>query len=89
MGTNTEEFQEVGTSEIRKAFNIPESAIFLLSVGELNINKNHQVVIWALAEIQNKNLYYAIDGGVEQKISDLSAELKLEDHVFLQDIGQT
>lgn len=34
----------------------------ILSVGELNTNKNHQIVIRALAELKDRNLIYAICG---------------------------
>ena len=34
----------------------------LLSVGELNENKNHEVVIRALAKLKNPNIHYAIAG---------------------------
>lgn len=34
----------------------------LLSVGEVNTNKNHRLVIEALGKIQNPNLYYIVVG---------------------------
>ena len=34
----------------------------LLSVGELNTNKNHQLVIRALAELNNPDIHYGIAG---------------------------
>ena len=46
----------------RKELEIPEDALLLLSVGELNENKNHQVVIKALASINEPNVYYVIAG---------------------------
>lgn len=56
---------ECGTnikSEIKKELGIPLDAVVLLSVGELNKNKNHKVIIQALSEMENNNLYYVICG---------------------------
>ena len=39
----------------RKEFGIPEDATVLISVGELNKNKNHGVVIKALAQLKNND----------------------------------
>ena len=41
---------------------VPEGAFLLLSVGELNENKNHQVIIKALARLKNPHVHYAIAG---------------------------
>lgn len=46
----------------RKELGIPEDAILLLSVGELNGNKNHKIVIEAMGRLKNPNLYYVICG---------------------------
>lgn len=46
----------------RKELHISERNFVLLSVGELNKNKNHQVVIKALAEVDNPNIEYCIAG---------------------------
>jgi len=41
---------------------VPENAKLLLSVGELNENKNHQVVLKAMSLIKDDNIHYAIAG---------------------------
>lgn len=46
----------------RESLGIPKEAIIVLSVGEINRNKNHKVIIKAIAELQNKNIYYLICG---------------------------
>lgn len=53
---------EVGRGEMREALGIPEDAFLLFSVGELNPNKNHEVVIRALAELGDDRVYYMIAG---------------------------
>ena len=53
---------KVDKVEKRKELGIPNDAFVLLSVGELNKNKNHQVVIKSLSKIKNINIHYVIAG---------------------------
>ena len=46
----------------RSDFGIPSDAKLILSVGELNENKNHEVVIKALGILKDENVHYAICG---------------------------
>lgn len=41
---------------------IPLDAFVLISVGELNTNKNNKVIIEAIAKLQNKNIHYCLCG---------------------------
>lgn len=68
VGIDIDKFQNasVDVNEKRKEIGIPEGAKLIFSVGELNKNKNHQVVIKALSKISSPNYYYAI-AGVGQK----------------------
>lgn len=50
---------KIDKSNKRKELGIPEDAVLLLSVGELNDNKNHEAVIKA---INGMNVYYIIAG---------------------------
>lgn len=62
---------------IRTEFSIQDKYV-LLSVGELNANKNHEMVIRALAGIQNKeNIVYVIvgQGGKKEYLQSLGKEL--------------
>ena len=72
-------------NEVRKSMGVPENCILLLSVGELNVNKNHQVVVKALAKLDNKNVHYAIAGVGEQKekLLNLAKELGIENQFHL------
>lgn len=47
---------------LRKELGIPLDAKVILSVGEVNKNKNHKVGIEALAKLNDKNTYYVICG---------------------------
>ncbi|MDE7252910.1 MAG: glycosyltransferase family 4 protein [Acetatifactor sp.] len=60
-----------------------ENGIWLMSVGELNENKNHETVIRAIAD--REDIYYTIAGigPLEQHLKELIAELHLEKRVFL------
>ena len=69
----------------RTELGIPADAVMLVSVGELNSNKNHEVVIRAVAKLENPNVHYCIAGrgGLEDKLRDLAAELGIEKQVHL------
>jgi len=69
----------------RKELNVPEDAIFLLSVGELNENKNHQLVVKALAQMNNPKVQYVIAGrgDKEDELRMLVTELGLNHQVKL------
>lgn len=69
VGVDIEKFKNilVDKSKKRRQLEIPENAFLLLSVGELNKNKNHKVIIDALAKLKNPNLHYCIAGQGELK----------------------
>lgn len=63
IGVNTDRLKINGTHiNIREELNIPETAILILSAGELNSNKNHQVIIKALGLLHDKAVHYIICG---------------------------
>lgn len=53
---------EVDRAAKRREIGVPEDAFLLISVGELNENKNHQVIIKAMAKLNNPKVHYAIAG---------------------------
>ena len=55
--------------------NFKNTDIIVLSIGELNTNKNHEIIIRALSLIDNKNLVYAICG---REVSEIGKKQKLE-----------
>lgn len=57
----------VNKKEKREKLGIPLTAKMILSVGELNVNKNHQFVIEALSKIRDENIFYVVAGDGEQK----------------------
>lgn len=48
--------------EVRSKYGIPMDSFVLLSVGELNANKNHKAVIHGMAKIAGEKPYYIICG---------------------------
>ena len=70
---------------IRTELGIPDDAIVLLSVGEVNENKNHRVVIEALGKLEEKNVHYIVcgRGELEESHKNLAAQLGLTGRVHL------
>lgn len=75
----------IDRKEKRREIGVPENAILLFSVGELNKNKNHQLVIKALAELNDPSVHYAIAGIGDQKeyLLNLAEELGISQQVHL------
>lgn len=75
----------------RQELGVPENAKLLLSVGELNENKNHETVIRAIADT---DIHYMIagQGNAEHRLRALISELNMSDRVkllgFRKDIGE-
>lgn len=72
----------VDKSTKRKELEIPEGATLLLSVGELNKNKNHETVIRA---IKNLDVYYMIagKGDLKEHLQKVIEELGLTERIKL------
>ena len=66
VGIDIEKFSHpaVDKAAKRRELGIPEDAVLLLSVGELNNNKNHETVIRAIADI---DVYYIIAGNGDMR----------------------
>ena len=71
--------------KIRKEFGIPLNAKVILSVGEVNKNKNHKIGIEALAQLKDKSIYYVIcgRGPLMENYKELAQSLKIGDRVIL------
>lgn len=72
------------TADLRELLSLPQSTLIAMSIGELNENKNHELVIRALAEAQVDNLHYAIVGhGDSRHLSNRVSQLNLSGRVSL------
>lgn len=69
----------------KKSLGLPDESFIVLSVGELSKRKNHQVIIKALAKLNEPNIYYLIvgQGKEHHKLTNLIKELNLESNIFL------
>ncbi len=69
----------------RRELGVPTDAYLMCSVGELNRNKNHEIVIRALAALKNPSVYYIIagTGGLRDTLLDLTQKLGVAKQVRL------
>lgn len=76
VGVDTEKFapRQSGRERIRTELRIPDDNIVLLSVGELNENKNHISVVQALAGINNVTYVIVGKGDKKEEIETIAAE---------------
>lgn len=68
--------------ELRQSIDCGNEDLLLLSVGELNENKNHEVVIRALQKL-NRNVYYVIagQGHLKKYLENLAKECGVSERV--------
>lgn len=87
VGIDVEKIQavQVDRESKRRELGIGKDDFLLLSVGELNKNKNHEVVIRALAELKNPKIKYAIcgKGPLKEYLEDLAVKLGVRNQLFL------
>lgn len=87
VGVNTAKFAPIEgrREEVRRELGIPEDVFYILSVGELNDNKNHKVIMQAIAKIHNSKIYYGIcgRGPMEAELKDIADELGIMEQVRL------
>ncbi len=86
VGIDPSRFENtVDKFEKRRELQLPEDAVVLLSVGELNDNKNQHVILRALAQLENPHVHYVLAGvGItHDKLLALAKELRVENQVHL------
>lgn len=83
VGVNLSQFKSEGITDFRSDFSIPGEADVILSVGELNSNKNHRTGIKALSVLENKEIHYCIagNGPLLNELVDFSKECGVADRV--------
>ena len=79
VGIDTKKFiiPNFNVAEKKAELGLKDTDIMILSVGELNQNKNHEVVVRAISKLKNPNVYYFIagKGDKEQYLDELAKEL--------------
>lgn len=87
VGIDVDELQngDYNKQETRESLEISDDDVFILSVGDLNENKNHKVVIEALGRLKRTGVVYAIAG--TGTTGDMLLNLAKENNVKLQLLG--
>ena len=69
--------------EKRAELNIPLDAFVIISVGELNENKNNKVIISALEKLKNKNIHYILCGVGDKKdeLSEMAQSAGISENI--------
>lgn len=87
IGLNVEKFYnvQIDRDEKRKSLGLKESDIAVLSVGELQIRKNHIAIVRAIASLNNPNIKYIICGcgALEGFLKDSAKKLGIENQLIL------
>lgn len=87
VGIDSDSYQRnlEARKRVLEQLEIPTESHVLLSVGELNKNKNHKVIIRALQQLGDKNVYYLIcgQGALQQELQDFIHQSHLENQVKL------
>lgn len=87
VGIDTEDscHAHISKQAIREQLGLPSDSTILLSVGELNANKNHETVIRALGKIGRKDIHYYIagQGTLKEALHQLARKLGMEENVHL------
>ncbi len=85
IGIDTAKFKNtvVDREKKRAEVGVPADTFLVISVGEVNTNKNHEVVIKALDILKNPDIHYIIAGRGEklEYLKSLAKELRLENNV--------
>lgn len=96
VGVDIDKFQNIHVDKEKKRSSIGVKAddFMIISVGELNKNKNHRVVIEAISKFKNKKIKYVIcgQGPLEKELMKIAEKLGVEDQVkflgFRKDISE-
>ena len=76
---------KVDRAQKRRELGVPEDAFVMLSVGDLNANKNHSTAIKAFAKADIPNSYYLIcgEGELRNELSSLAEKLGVSQRIRL------
>ena len=96
VGINLDEFKNLNVNRLvkRKELGLGEDDFILIGVGRIEKNKNYEMSIKAIKNLNNKKIHLLIcgDGVQEKKIKDLTVNLGLEKNIhflgFRRDIKE-
>ncbi len=86
VGIDMEKFSPLNAEERRTKraeLGISDAEIMLLSVGELNRNKNHELIIRAIANFNNPKVHYVIvgKGPLNEYLNNMVKELNIKNQI--------
>ncbi|MCM3741806.1 glycosyltransferase family 4 protein [Oceanobacillus luteolus] len=85
VGINISKYSknEIDKDKLRLELGIPQNAFVVISVGELNSNKNHEVIIKAIEQAKDEEIYYLIcgEGNISGQLKRLANSLGLRERV--------
>ncbi|MBD2435784.1 glycosyltransferase family 4 protein [Nostoc sp. FACHB-110] len=79
-GTNSPDI-EVSSKEVRNSWGLPEDAPLLINVGRLAYQKNQQILLEALAHLDNAHLIVLGEGELREVLQQKTTELQLHERV--------
>lgn len=86
IGVNFDKFHkaEVDRLSKRNELGIAKDDFLIVSVGELQLRKNHQIIIRAISKLKEKRIKYIIcgNGELKEKLQKLVNDCGLSDQVF-------
>lgn len=85
VGIDVDKFKniEINRQVKRRSIEINEDELMVISVGELNKNKNHQIIVRAVAMLKNEKIKYVLcgQGPLETELRELARQLGVEKQV--------
>ena len=84
IGENENSYRTIRQKK-RKELGFKEDDFVIVSVGELNANKNHRVIIEAVKRLKDKRIKYIVCGmgELKEELEEFIKKEKLEEQVFL------
>ena len=87
IGIDVDYFQNtvIDRQLMKRQLGIPEKSFIVLSVGELNENKNHATVLKAISKSKYHDIYYVIcgEGTERENLCRLAEKLNMKDRLLL------
>lgn len=86
IGVHTDVYREakVDRKSVRKALGLEDDDFVFMSTGQISVRKNHEVIIRAMAKINNPKVKYLIVGfgELQDKLKMLSKKLHIENRII-------
>jgi len=87
VGIDVDYYQNtvIDKEAMKEKIGLPKNSFVVLSVGELNENKNHSAILRAISKIDSQDIYYVIcgEGTEKENLVKLAKELGMEKRLFL------